>query len=172
MSLIDDIPPNPTDIFYGIDFGFNNPTALVQVTVYDGKFYVKEILYQSGLTNNALIEKLKILLKDFEDKTIYADAAEPNRIAEIELAGFNIRPAQKNVLNGIMSVKSDNFFVTKSSANLIKELQTYSWKSDNNGNILEEPIKFNDHLVDAMRYAIYTYKNELGQSSVADINFI
>ena len=171
-SLIDEMPQNPTEIFYGLDFGFNNPTALVQIAVYDGKFYIQEILYQSGLTNNALIEKLKILLKGFEEKTIYADAAEPNRIAEIELAGFNIKPAQKNVLNGIMSVKSDNFFITKYSANLIKELQTYSWKSDKNGNILEEPIKFNDHLVDAMRYAIYTYKNELGQSSAADINFI
>ena len=144
----------------------------MQVTIYDGKFYVKEILYQSGLTNTALTEKLKTLLKDQETKTIYADAAEPNRIAEIASSGLNIKPAQKNVLNGIMSIKSDNFFVTKSSTNLIKELQTYSWKTDKDGNILEEPIKFNDHLVDAMRYAIYTYKNELGQSSVADINFI
>ena len=71
-----------------------------------------------------------------------------------------------------MAVKSDNFFVTKCSTNLIKELQTYSWKSDINGNILEEPVKFNDHLLDALRYAIYTYKNEINQSTVADINFI
>ena len=171
-SLVDDLPQNPNEIFYGLDFGFNNPTALVQVTVYDGKFYAKEILYQSGLTNTALTEKLKTLLNGQESKTIYADAAEPNRIAEIAASGLNIKPAQKNVLSGIMSVKSDNFFVTKSSTNLIKELQTYSWKSDINGNILEEPVKFNDHLLDALRYAIYTYKNELSQSTVADINFI
>jgi len=171
-SLVDELPQNPSEIFYGLDFGFNNPTALVQVTVYDGKFYAKEILYQSGLTNTALTEKLKTLLNGQESKTIYADAAEPNRIAEISANGLNIKPAQKNVLNGIMSVKSDNFFVTKSSTNLIKELQTYSWKSDVNGNILEEPVKFNDHLLDALRYAIYTYRNELSQSTVADINFI
>lgn len=171
-SLVDELPPNPTEIFYGLDFGFNNPTALVQVAVYDGKFYVKELLYQSGLTNTALIEKLKTLLSGQETKTIYADAAEPNRIAEIAASGLNIKPAQKNVLNGIMSVKSDTFFVTKSSTNLIKELQTYSWKSDANGNILEEPVKFNDHLLDALRYGIYTYKNEISQSTAADINFI
>ena len=171
-SLVDDLPQNPSEIFYGLDFGFNNPTALVQVSVYDGKFYAKEILYQSGLSNSALMEKLKILLKGQESKIIYADAAEPNRIAEIASSGLNIKPAQKNVLNGIMSVKSDNFFVTKSSSNLIKELQTYSWKSDANGNILEEPVKFNDHLLDALRYAIYTYKNELSKSTAAEINFI
>lgn len=171
-SLIDELPQNPSEIFYGLDFGFNNPTALVQVAVYDGKFYANEILYQSGLTNTALTEKLKTLLNGQESKTIYADAAEPNRIAEIATSGLNIKPAQKNVLNGIMSIKSDNFFVTKSSTNLIKELQTYSWKSDANGNILEEPVKFNDHLLDALRYAIYTYKNELSQSTAADINFI
>lgn len=171
-SLVDELPQNPTEIFYGLDFGFNNPTALVQVAIYDGKFYTREILYQSGLTNTSLIEKLQNLLSGQESKTIYADAAEPNRIAEIAATGLNIKPAQKNVLNGIMAVKSDNFFVTKSSTNLIKELQTYSWKSDINGNILEEPVKFNDHLLDALRYAIYTYKNELSQSIVADINFI
>jgi len=171
-SLVDEMPQNASEIFYGLDFGFNNPTALVQVAVYDGKFYAKELLYQSGLTNTALTEKLKILLSGQETKTIYADAAEPNRIAEIAASGLNIKPAQKNVLNGIMSVKSDNFFVTKSSANMIKELQTYSWKSDINGNILEEPVKFNDHLLDALRYGIYTYKNELNQSTAADINFI
>ena len=171
-SLVEELPQNPSEIFYGLDFGFNNPTALVQVAVYDGKFYAKEILYQSGLTNTALTDKLKILLNGQESKTIYADAAEPNRIAEIAASGLNIKPAQKNVLNGIMSVKSDNFFVTKSSTNLIKELQTYSWKSDANGNILEEPVKFNDHLLDALRYAIYTYKNELSQSTAANINFI
>ena len=171
-ALADELPQNASEIFYGLDFGFNNPTALVQIAVYDGKFYAKELLYQSGLTNTALIEKLKTLLSGQETKTIYADAAEPNRIAEIAASGFNIKPAQKNVLNGIMSVKSDNFFVTKCSTNLIKELQTYSWKSDPNGNILEEPVKFNDHLLDALRYAIYTYKNEISQSTVADINFI
>ncbi|MBQ2312961.1 MAG: terminase large subunit, partial [Elusimicrobiaceae bacterium] len=171
-SLVDELPQNPTEIFYGLDFGFNNPTALVQINIYDGKFYVREILYQSGLTNTSLIEKLQNLLSGQESKTIYADAAEPNRIAEIAATGLNIKPAQKNVLNGIMAVKSDNFFVTKSSTNLIKELQTYSWKSDINGNVLEEPVKFNDHLLDALRYAIYTYKNELSQSTVADINFI
>lgn len=171
-ALIDEMPQNPAEIFYGLDFGFNNPTALVQIAIYDGKFYAREILYQSGLTNSALIEKLLILLKGYETKTIYADAAEPNRIAEIAASGLNIKPAQKNVLNGIMAVKSDNFFVSKCSTNLIKELQTYSWKSDANGNILEEPVKFNDHLLDALRYGIYTYKNELAQSTVADINFI
>jgi len=39
----------------------------------------------------------------------------------------------------------------------LKEIQTYSWRTDRQGNILEQPVKFNDHAMDAIRYAVYTW---------------
>ena len=33
----------------------------------------------------------------------------------------------------------------------------YHWRKDKNDNQLDEPVKFKDHLIDAMRYAIYTH---------------
>ena len=61
-----------------------------------------------------------------------------------------------------MSLKGRRFFVCKDSPNLIKEIQNYSWKTDNAGNILDETVKFNDHILDALRYATYTHFNSTG----------
>ncbi len=144
------------ETIYGLDFGFNNPSSLVEVRIADDGLYIKELLYKTHLTNSALIKKLETLIKHRE-LTIYADAAEPDRIKEIFDAGFNILPAQKNVKAGILSVKQKKLFITKDSHNLIKEIQNYAWKTDLNGNTLEEPVKFNDHALDALRYAVHTH---------------
>ena len=62
-----------------------------------------------------------------------------------------------DVYAGIMKVKSLPLFVTSSSKNLIHELKKYKWKTDMNGKVIDkEPVKMDDHLVDAMRYAVFT----------------
>ncbi|WP_428065526.1 PBSX family phage terminase large subunit [Candidatus Proelusimicrobium volucris] len=164
---------NPQEIIWGLDFGFNNPSALVKVGIKDGAFCAEEKLYRAALTNDALIEELKNIIPPEErGQTIYADAAEPARIEAIYRAGFNIKAADKNILNGIMAVKScGELLITKSSCNLIREIESYSWKTDLNGNILEEPLKFNDHALDALRYAIYSYKKEIQNSPEPSLTF-
>jgi phage terminase large subunit len=47
-------------------------------------------------------------------------------------------------------------------------MKSYKWKEDKNGLILDEPVKFKDHLMDAMRYAIYTFgKDQLGKEMLS-----
>ncbi len=53
-------------------------------------------------------------------------------------------------------VKSMPLFITRRSTNIIKEIKSYKWKTDKDGKVLDEPVKFNDDAMDAMRYAIYT----------------
>jgi len=87
--IVDQMPEGG-DVFYGLDFGYNNPAALVKCTLKDGiEACVEELIYQSYLTNNELIELLKTHIKGKEP--IYADAAEPQRIQEIRQAGFNVK---------------------------------------------------------------------------------
>ena len=144
------------DTYYGLDFGFNHPTALVQISDRDGETHVREIIYQSHLTNRDLINLMKEL--DIpKTSEIYADAAEPARIEEIYRAGYNIHPAEKKVSDGIDSVKRRRLIIHKESVNLLKEIRTYKWKEDKNGNLLDEPIKFMDDLMDASRYGIHTH---------------
>ena len=148
------------DAIYGLDFGYNDPTALVKVVLRDEGYYVEERLYSQHLTNSQLIEKLKVLNIP-RQKEIYCDNAEPQRIAEIQNAGFWALPADKAVNKGIDTVNSRTLFLTKGSFNLISEIKKYSWKQKD-GKILEDPVKVNDHLIDAMRYAIHSHYKEFG----------
>lgn len=147
--------PGKGDVFYGLDFGFTNPCACVKIEHYEGVMYVQEILYQSGLTNPAIAALLRD--KGVGREPIYCDAAEPKSIEEIAQFGFNVHPADKDVWAGIVKVKSQHIHVTANSKSVINELGSYKWKLDKDGNVIEEPVKANDHLMDAMRYGIFTH---------------
>jgi len=151
--------PDSDDPFYGLDFGFNNPTVLVQCAVIDSEqpgFYVDELLYESGLTNADLIARLEALGVS-RYNPIYCDSAEPQRIEEIARAGFNALPADKSVNDGIDRVKQYHLYFTPRSVNLQNETQVYKWAEDRDGNVLDKPVKFADHGMDAMRYAVHTH---------------
>lgn len=147
--------PNEGEVVYGLDFGFNVPTAMVKVVFNDGVAYVKEMLYESKLTTSDLVDKLKWMELDKYDE-IYCDAAEPKTIEELVRNGYNAKPANKDVTEGIRCVKGTPLTIHQESLNLLKELKGYRWKTDRNGNKLDQPVKFNDHIADAMRYAIYS----------------
>lgn len=157
-EMVPKMPDSFDEIIYGIDFGFNNPSAIIQIGIKDQRHYLKQLLYETGLTNADLIAKAEGLIpKDLRFSPTYCDAAEPDRIAEFERAGFNVFPADKEVKAGIDFCKRIKFFATTDSSDLVKERGSYKWKSDRNGNVLDEPVKFMDHLMDAKRYALYTH---------------
>ena len=143
------------DVFYGLDFGYVHPAALIKVTHHEGQNYFEEIVYQSGLTLSDLSRLIKEKLP--ERATIYADAAEPKSIEELYRQGFNIKPAQKDVWAGIVKMKSYPINLHYNSKNLRREFMSYKWKKDKNDNVIEEPVKANDDLMDACRYAIFTH---------------
>jgi len=149
-------PTNFKDTIFGLDFGFNHPMALVEVGIRDEGIYLKEKYYEQGKITKDLIKELPVLIQN-KNSYIYADHAEPDRIREIHLAGWNVHPAKKDVEDGIDRVKSKKLFVHEDSVNMIKEFKMYKWKQDKDGRVLDEPIKLYDDLMDAMRYAIYTH---------------
>ena len=147
------------DVFYGLDFGYVHPAALIKVTHHEGQNYFEEIVYQSGLTLSDLSRLIKEKLP--ERATIYADAAEPKSIEELYRQGFNIKPAQKDVWAGIVKMKSYPINLHYNSKNLRREFMSYKWKKDKNDNVIEEPVKANDDLMDACRYAVFTHLTKL-----------
>ena len=144
------------ETIYGLDFGFNNPTALVQCIFNPTELYTKELIYQTKLTNAELIDLLKIYIPN-KNSYIFADAAEPQRIEEIRRAGFNILAADKSVSDGIDFLKRLTWYIDINSINGQNELKNYKYKEDRNGTITEEPVKFRDHFIDAVRYAVYSF---------------
>lgn len=154
-KMIDEWPGTFDEVGYGIDFGYNAPTAVVEVGRKDEEIYLKELLYESGLTNSDLIERIKVLC-DRRHKII-ADCAEPDRIEEIYQAGYDIHPCHKgvdSVRRGIDIVRTKTIYYYCESENLRKEYSVYKWREDSKGNPLDEPVKFKDHLMDAVRYEV------------------
>jgi len=156
-----DWPESFDETIYGLDFGFNNPSALLEIGIKDTEYYERERLYKTGLTNADLIAELEKLVGN-KDNNIYADSAEPARIEEIQRAGYNIYPSKKEVKDGLDFVKRHRVYIHEDSVNHIDEKRGYKYKEDKNGNILEEPVKFRDHLQDCERYALYTHSGEVG----------
>ena len=143
---------------YGLDFGYNVPTALIEIQEYENDVFLREIVYEKFLLNSQLIEKMKEAGVD-RMKEIKADNAEPDKIKEIYNAGFNVHSAIKNVKDGILLVKRKKIFIHKDSDNLIKEIKSYSWKTDKTGRTLDEPVKANDHAMDSLRYGLFRKEN-------------
>lgn len=165
FEMNEKFPEEADEIIYGLDFGYNNKTALVRIFIKDKIYFAEELIYQSRLTNDDLIRKMKginIRRGDY----IYCDSAEPNRIEELRREGFNVYPADKSVKDGIDFVKRCTIFSRAENVNLNKEVLAYSYKQDKDGNLLEEPVKFNDHLMDAMRYAIYSHSKRYGRINI------
>jgi phage terminase large subunit len=91
---------------------------------------------------------------------LYCDSARPDLISEFAGAGLDARLAHKDVLAGISEIatrfKTRKLFVVKEDVNLFKtEIDAYTWKEDE-----DAPIKENDDVLDALRYAIYSDKIE------------
>ena len=159
FEIIAEYPGSFEEIIYGLDFGYNNKTALVKIGIKDNQFYLSKLIYESMLTSKDLTEK--IFEKGYrKGESVYCDSAEPGKIEKLKRAGINSYPADKSVKDGIDYVRTCVIFSNERNSGINKEVLSYSYKQDNDGNILEDPVKFNDHAMDAIRYALYTHKKK------------
>ena len=151
---------------YGLDFGYtNDPTALVEIRLHRGNLHVKEHLYRSGLTNQDISREMERIGID-RNELIIADSAEPKSIEEINRMGWHIRGAIKgkdSINQGIDILKRYKLIVE--GENIAKELNSYIWAKDRNGNLLNKPIDSFNHCIDAMRYAV-SYKTRHEKSFI------
>lgn len=144
---------------YGLDFGFSvDPTALVKFGLFDGKYYVEEIVYGRGLKDNDLSDALKEQRVGYFDLVV-ADPSAPQSIATLnDIYGFSVEKAKKgpdSVSKGIQLLQELPLVVVGNSPNIVNELENYIWKKQK-GQTLNIPVDKHNHALDAMRY-IATY---------------
>lgn len=144
---------------FGLDFGYtNDPSALFcgLVDVDQKTIYVFDELYERGLTNAMLYRRIKE--KGFVKEQITADSAAPKDIDELKALGLTrIRGARKgadSIANGIQFIQNFTIVVHPQCVNFLREIANYTWKVDRSGTRLNVPIDDDNHLMDAMRYAV------------------
>lgn len=153
FDLYDDID---FDYCFGLDFGFNHPNALVKVSLDENNLYLEQCIYHSHQTTPDLIEMIKPIVGN---KLVYCDSARPEIIQDLRNNGINAYEANKSVKDGIDFIRSHHIFVHRNSVDLQKEIRSYKWKQKPNGDILDEPVKAYDDLLDAARYGAMSLKN-------------
>ena len=142
---------------YGLDFGYNHPTALMRVYYCDNDIYIEPVIYESYLTTTMLIEKLGTLGIE-QTVTILADYSRPEIIQEMNIAGYDVQNANKVVKKGIDNLKSFGVICQDDKA-LRREYENYKWKKIGDF-ITDEPVKLFDDAMDAIRYATTHIRQE------------
>ena len=146
--------------YQGLDFGFNNPSAYVKSGYKDDEIYIFKEFYRRELTNTELIEALDGCAD--KNKEIFADSAEPDRIKEFKQSGYRkIRGAKKekhSVKSGIDFLRGRKIHVHPDCVETIKELQSYKYKEDKDGNVFDEPVDLFNHCLDGLRYSYETLR--------------
>lgn len=158
-----DVVPLPEmgfdEVWYGGDFGYTvDPAAVVRIHRRANEYWLQEVIYETGLTNQALGNRMKAA--GLGGATIYFDSAEPKSIDELRIMGLNIQPADKgpdSVRAGIDFIKGQIVHIVEGSENIIRERGRYRWREDKNGTPMAEPIDFENHALDAVRYGIFTH---------------
>jgi phage terminase large subunit len=156
-SFIPHRPARFVNYVYGLDFGYNHPTALMRVYWCDNDIYIEPVIYESYLTTPMLIDKMQGFNVE-KTVTIVADYARPEIIAELNNAGYDVQNANKVVKKGIDNIKTFGVLCQDDKA-IRKEYENYKWKKVGDM-ITDEPVKMWDDAMDAIRYATTHIRQE------------
>jgi len=150
--------PKDTPFFGGLDFGYtNDPTAAVKIAKVANSIFVHELCYTPAI---APIEMKQIFdVNGFNGETIYCDH-DPDQVAQLRRLGLRTvlsRKGQGSVNAGIIKLNEYNVFYTASSKNIHMEKSKYMWEIDEDtGKPTNTPVDGFDHLMNAIRYGVYS----------------
>jgi len=159
--LFDEEVRNVSERIGGVDFGFTNPAAVIDIKKdADNTYWVQSEWYKTKRTDVQIAE----YVASCNFNSVYPDPESPSAIQALNDKGIHVLEVIKNkdsIKNGINIVrdlfKQNKLKIHKSCVNLIAELETYSYpdkRPDHNEE--ENPIKEHDHALDALRYALMT----------------
>ena len=156
----------------GIDFGWNNPACFLLCGVYDDEFYILDEVYKTEMTNSEFLDEINIVLErnglSYNSlDAVYCDSADPEKIEVFHRNGLNTYPSVKNVKAKIHTAQETRIHIKECCVNLIREMPMYQWRKNKLGEILDEPVKKDDHSIDALCYAIYGVRGELSSDKPA-----
>ena len=141
---------------FGLDFGYNDEMALVEVKIEDNRLYMHQRIFQSGLVASTLIIELDRLGVP-KNALIVCDNARPEMIKELRMAGYNAQACIKGPntkLEGVTIMQDYRIMITSSSKDLIEEIDGYEYTIGPDGKPTDFIRDGKDHLMDGGRYIV------------------
>lgn len=160
-------PPN----YYilGIDYGTTNATAAVLCAVspnrwpqirIEEEFYYDSAKHGRSKGDDELADDIMNFIGYRNVSAVYVDPAAASFKIELRKKNLPVLDANNDVIPGIRTVSkfvsNKNIVIHKSCKVLNEHIQSYAWdpKAADRGE--DKPVKINDHILDALRYAIYS----------------
>lgn len=165
-------PPAAADYYVlGVDYGTTNPCAFALIgyssKTYPTKWLEREYYWDSRKelrqkTDTEYAEDLKKFIAGYNVRAIYIDPSAVSFRVELQRHGIGgLVEAENEVLDGIryhgIQLSNGSFKVCADCKNAIQEYGTYRWDTKASERGEDKPIKANDHMMDAIRYVMFTH---------------
>ncbi len=182
IHIVKDLPDfEKFNHFIGVDFGWNDPFAVVFIAVHPrtNTWFIYDEIYEQHTTSEDRIQMMKQKMGGDYFTYIVGDCADPTSIAELKKGGINVRPSIKrpgakteeyNVIRSQLNLRETmtadgiklmpKMFVSAKCKNFINEIMGLAYKKNKWGeltDIVDERMP--DHLLDACRYINRYMKN-------------
>jgi phage terminase large subunit len=143
--------------YLAMDEGYTNPAVILLVGIDgDGRQHISREFYQRGKLQSDVVSVAALWCKEKGVLLIAVDAAAAGLVADLVNSGLPASAYKGRVLDGIVLVQDllkvpedgkPRMTVDPSCVNVINEFESYVWKPNK-----DEPVKENDHAMDAYRY--------------------
>ena len=151
---------------YWGDFGFKNDPTSFGCIIKKGKaLYLKEHIYETGLTNPDIAEKIQA--KGCNDEMSFWDKAEEKSVYELNALGIQAyAPAKTHIAWGIQKLEQFELYIHEDSHNTQKEFSTYRYLRDAKGDFKRNTLghkiahDIDNHSIDGCRYVLHHYYKE------------
>ena len=146
-----------------MDYGIQNPTAILLWGLCEDTWYLVKEYYYSGREENSqktdqqYYDELERLCGDILPRELIIDPSATSFIALCrQKKKYKVRQANNDVLDGIQATSQalveKKIMINDCCKRTLEEFKLYSWKPDGD----DVPIKENDHAMDAIRYFVMT----------------
>ena len=158
--------------YLAMDEGYTNPAVILLIgSDSDNRWHIFREFYRRGVLQSGVVEHAQHWYKALrrytemkkEDATfgfIVVDAAAAGLIAELRDNALPAEGAKGRVIDGIQTIQDrlaviggrPGLTVAPRCVETINEFESYVWKQNKDGSEKDEPVKENDHAMDALRY--------------------
>ena len=140
-----------------MDEGYTNPAVILLIGIdSDRRWHIVKEYYERGKLQETVCDQAAEWAQEYNCRIIAVDAAAAGLIADLVNRGLPAQAAKGRVLDGIQAIQNrlkvqgdglPRLTVDPACTNTINEFESYVWKPEK-----DDPVKENDHTMDAQRY--------------------